>query len=600
MKSNIFLHGLIALGSVGLFGACASDYLDTTPEANFPDKDALSTVDNIQLALNGISLSMNTQYQSTSWNQYNGESYVNTICNEAMGQDYISGLAGAMFTAETIKGDNWNNADMLLNAIPWDYAYGLIQQANKILDVVDTAEGDEEMRAWVKAQALTYRAHSYVKLLQFYAPRWEDSNNGETYCLVKRTTGEIKNAPLTTMKDILDLVYEDLDNAIALYDQAGNNARDMKWMVDKSVAQGIYARVAMIKHDWQTAQKMAHDARQGYTIMDNDTYLSGFYADNNDNMWTSGSADEDIYYWSWGSHYAANGLYVKNWGVGAGAIDLDLYNQMDENDIRRQLYITPDKIAFTQSVNKAWNPGKLEASDYWDAKLVDATKDLNLAAGASSKKDADGDKWGLVNVTMRYCAYYISNIFKGNYNDCFPGSDNYMAYYATGQSGQVLLSRGVYGTQVVTPFGAQLKFIAKAPYGTSKYPYMRAAEMCLTEAEAAWHNNDMTTAQNCLKEINGKRISGYTCTATGEELLKEIQLSRRIELWGEGFGWSDFKRWNLPINRRAWVANDPTSGNWMPERAGVVETTKNHGWMFTLPNSESDYNDQVDRNLLPK
>ena len=108
----------------------------------------------------------------------------------------------------------------------------------------------------------------------------------------------------------------------------------------------------------------------------------------------------------------------------------------------------------------------------------------------------------------------------------------------------------------------------------------------------------VTGSCHCL-EINGKRITGYTCNATGEELLKEIQLSRRIELWGEGFGWSDFKRWNLPINRRAWVANDPTSGNWMPERAGVVETTKNHGWMFTLPNSESDYNDQVDRNLLP-
>ena len=31
----------------------------------------------------------------------------------------------------------------------------------------------------------------------------------------------------------------------------------------------------------------------------------------------------------------------------------------------------------------------------------------------------------------------------------------------------------------------------------------------------------------------------YTCTATGEDLLKEIKMYRRLELWGEGFFWYD-------------------------------------------------------------
>lgn len=41
----------------------------------------------------------------------------------------------------------------------------------------------------------------------------------------------------------------------------------------------------------------------------------------------------------------------------------------------------------------------------------------------------------------------------------------------------------------------------------------------------------------------------YTCTATGEDLLKEIKMYRRLELWGEGFSWYDCKRWGDPVVR---------------------------------------------------
>lgn len=588
---------MAVFAAMALLPACSSDYLDLTPESNVADVDALKTAELIQVALNGVYSGMNTQYQGTSLNQYSGEGYVNTMFIESMGADYIGGLAGSSWSYEAMKGEQNRNSTYNVVTVPWNYCYSLLQQVNKILDLVDEAEGTEAEIANVKAQALTMRAFCYTKLLSLYAPRWEDSNEGDVYCVVLRTSGAVQNYPLAKMKDVLDLIYSDLDQALELFDKGGYS-RSYKWQVDKSIAQGVYARIALLKNDWKKAQEMAHSARQAYSIMDNQTYMSGFFTDNNDFMWESDSKDSDIYYWSWGSHFAANGQYVNAWGLGGGAIDLDLYNQMDPNDIRRQLYFTPDKIDYVVSVNKAWNPGRITEADFWSPSLVDSSNWCNIAVGASAKVDAGADgKWGLYNVAVRYFKYYVENLFTGSVNDI--NNTNFFAYYSLGATGDMNVGNGMQATLCSTPFGAQLKFFSYGPYGNGVYSFMRASEMCLAEAEAAYHNNDYATAQNCLQEINGIRIPGYTCNKTGEDLFEEIMLSRRIELWGEGHSFTDFKRWNRDIVRRAWVADDPTSGNWIAEMATTMEASNLPLWTMIVPRAEYDYNSLIDLSLLP-
>ena len=599
MKRNYIIKGLSVLASLALLPACSSSYLDLEPESNVPETEALATYDRIQLAINGVCSGMYTQYQATSWNQYNGEPYVNTMINEGLGQDCQVGLAAASFGYEAMKADILGDPSTFVNNVPWDYCYSLIQQCNKILDAVDDAQGTPEQIAGVKAQALTLRAHAYTKLLGYFAPRWEDSNNGEVYCAVLRTTGEVENMPLATMNQILNQIYSDLDSAIELFDQS-TWTREAKWQVNKSIAQGVYSRAALLKNDWAKAKDMAHAARQGYTIMDEDTYLSGFYRDNNDFMWVSSSDEADIYYWSWGSHFASNGNYVRSWGEGAGAIDMDLYRQLDENDIRRQCYITPDKIAAVAAVNSAWNPARISEDAFWNEKLVDPAHSLNLAFGPSERNRQDREApWGLYNVTVRYIDYYLNNIFKGNMTDIVDPSSNFYAYFTVSNSGRVNLGGGRSATLVLTPFGAQLKFMSVAPYGVSAYCYMRASEMALNEAEAAYHLGDEATAIACLTEINSKRIPGYSCNKSGEALFNEYTLTRRIELWGEGFNFTDFKRWNMDINRRAWESGNVESGNWVKEFATENKASDLKRWMMTVPDSESDYNPAVDRNLLP-
>ncbi len=603
MKRNIFIKGLAAVAVAGFLTGCSSDYLDLKPESNPSDKEVMQSTKTAALVINGICRSMYAQYQSTSWNQFIGEAYINTLIDDANGQDYISGLYGAMMGNDIANATGWDNTSLILYTAPWMYYYNLINQCNKVLDAWDgQIVGPEEERAFIKAQALTLRAHAYSKLVAFFGPRWVDSNEGNTYCLVLRTTSSVENVPLATMKDAMDLIYSDLNTALGLYDEAAGVQREAKFAPDKNIAHGIFARAALLKNDWPTAQEQAKAAREGYEIMDNDTYLSGFYKDNNDFMWTSSDIESDYYYWSFGAHYAANGLYVQNWGVGAGAIDINLYRQLDPNDIRCQCYLTPDKIAKLVSVNRYWNPGKVTEADWWNAHLVDASKDCNLKVGpfVASQAGEDG-KWGLYNIALRYSWYYYNNIFTGEKSD-IPLESGFELYYTAADKGDMLIEikndKPVYGTLVTIPFGAQYKFLSRAQYGAGSYPYMRAAEMCLIEAEAAYHNNDITTAQSCINEINGKRIPGYTCTKTGEDLLNEIRLCRRIELWGEGHSFTDFKRWNLPIDRQAWEEGNPNSGNRMKERSGLTETSANFGWRFLIPRSESNYNTEIDRSQL--
>ena len=478
-----------------------------------------------------------------------------------------------------------------------------------ILDGIDDAEGDSDLRDFVKAQALTFRAFAYTKLLMFYGYRWEESNNGEGYCCVLRTTAGTEPLPLATMNQVIKQVRSDLDTAIDLYSSCGLD-RTYKWEPNLNIAYGVYARLGLIIHDWETAQDMAHKARQGYPIMDNNTYLSGFYRDNDELMWIPGLNEADIYYWSWGSHFAANGTYTLKWELGANAIDMTLYRQLDPKDVRRMLYITPDKKDYTRM-------SKVNEDYFWNPELVGNDKCNNLATGPFDQPPASSGKtaWGVYNVAAEYAYGYLHNTLKNNTDKIYFHGDlneidneGFFAYYSKGNSSDC--SAGIKDEFVkltVCPFGAQLKFFSYAPYGTSAYPFMRGAEMCITEAEAAYMRGDYATALSCLKEINGKRISGYNFTAQDESLLEEIKLCRRIELWGEGNNWSDFKRWNMPLHRNKWVAKDnweelgltvETAGNWFDDVEEDIPADANAGWRFRIPTTESDYNPAVDISLM--
>lgn len=126
-------------------------------------------------------------------------------------------------------------------------------------------------------------------------------------------------------------------------------------------------------------------------------------------------------------------------------------------------------------------------------------------------------------------------------------------------------------------------------------PLMRASEMILIEAEANAHLSQDTDAADALFELNTVRDDNYTLSPnTGQALLDEILLYRRLELWGEGFRFLDLKRLNLPLTRThiadGGLHNPTLTQGLVSVPAGDMR------WQFLFPLSELNVNKAIEQN----
>lgn len=121
------------------------------------------------------------------------------------------------------------------------------------------------------------------------------------------------------------------------------------------------------------------------------------------------------------------------------------------------------------------------------------------------------------------------------------------------------------------------------------YVYMRAAEFYLIEAEAKAAMGDDAGAATALFNLVSTRDSAYSLsTKTGVELMEEIRTQRRIELWGEGFGLLDMKRWDVALNRVYDGSTHPnTPGSYFDLPVGSPLFT------FQIPEAEINSNDAI-------
>lgn len=562
MKKSIIIKGLVSIALVFGASSCSSDYLDLEPVSNESSEQITDNVSKMRAAIFGGFERMNRQYSSYyEYNCFIGESTVNMYYGEIPGQDLFSYYGAARY------GEGWINWRMMSSyrtygsVMAWMYYYGLVSQAN-YLTAADTPDNEEITGeyAFRLAQAYTLRAHAYTRLHQLYGPRWQDSLNGARHSVVIRTTAP---DPAETAKDVsssnevFQQIYDDLDRAIELYELSGFDRENM-WETNISVAYGLYARAALIKEDWATAEEKAKLAAADYEIMSASDYESGFNAPTSEWMWCSQEGYTGVYYASFGAWWACNGAYPCSvFGkYGAGSVDYTFYKQMQNtHDVRCELFYTPDKEGRSLRA-KFWNPDD----------CAEATMNVNInsiAPGVQAYSEKMYDKIGKKN----------NWIFPYN-NDYTNGSQETATIYV--------------------PFGAQFKYWGTDTYSSSAVCFMRSSEMLLIQAEAACHNGNYSVAQDCLEKINKNRISNYTkTTKTGDDLLAEVKLNRRWELWGEGFNWFDLKRWGEPVSRVAWKAGDVNSGNWPEMYAKTLEVDEYDGWVYPIPYSEIDYNEAL-------
>lgn len=541
--------GKLFLGAltVASLTACSSDFLDTTPTQSTATATVFSTTENVKLAVNGLAYLMKSQHAAFTQG-YCGENAIRSIFSEYLSQEFrynqfATGweiiMDGKYYTAKTTKYAKY----------PWAYYYEIISNANSIIAHVDEATGEESDKLFYKAQALTFRAYCYSKLMEIYTPRWQDTNNGETKGIVLRLDESTGSMPLSTVKECWDQIYQDCKDAIADFEQSGEDrASKERYLTNKNVAYAIYARAALYRQDYQTALEMAKKAREGYALMTNAEYTSGFNSYNSE--WIFGTCDiseENNWYWTFGTQFACNGEYAKKTKYGAGDIEKELTDKMPTNDVRMKNFLTIDKF-----------------------------NGLDLYNGTGTEEQQDGsvkDNIPHINKTYGFM----------NSDEAFAAAKAYVSAHTPSGVSEAYQSGYYY-------INAQLKFYCLDSPGVMPLSLIRSSEMVLIEAEANYFLGNTSAAQASLIELNktSGRNPEYTCTKTGDDLFNEIKDYRELELWGEGFNWYDMKRWKLDIVRKSFA----DGGNCHVATAQRVSATAND-WTWAIPETETNYNDQV-------
>ena len=330
-----------------LWSSCSEDYLDTKPTSDTATSTIFETTDNAALAINGINKLMTIQYLGSQG--FNGEGTIKMYYGNYPGNHFYVNLPG---WAPIINSDYHENISSIYLYYPWYYYYMIIGNANLVNTYIDDAKGTDADKQFIKAQALTFRAYSFLMLSQLYCKRWSDSNNGASEGLVLHTDISTGDQPLSTLKEVYDQIYKDLDDAIALYTSSGKS-RTKNYDMDKNVAYAVYARAAITRLDYAKAAAMAVNARNGYPLMSNAEYKAGFYTPNKEWIWSSyGASDETLYFYSYFSYIAYNSsasavrTYPK-------CISKELFNKIPESDIRRSLFLDPTGYTYTTATGLA-------------------------------------------------------------------------------------------------------------------------------------------------------------------------------------------------------------------------------------------------------
>ena len=511
--------------------ACSSDYLETAPQNKPGSATIFETTDNAAMAINGICLAMVQQYgvgttSSSGTQGMNGEGTLMTWYNEYTGVDYQkSNLTGWQNTCNC---NNIANGKNTYTKYPWHYLYKQISNANAIIANIDEADGDQEDKDFIKAQALTFRAYFYGALVKYYSRRWSYAN-GASRGVVLRL--EPSNNPMeaSSLKAVYDQIYRDLDQAIELYKASGKNRpKGDLWSPNEDVAHAVYARYALNREDWAKAYEQAQLARKNYTLMTADDYKDGFNKPNSEWIWEAyNDAEQTIHHYGFFSYNGSNTDTSSGYKY-VPSISKTLIEQIPENDARRWCYLVPLES----------EKGSYKTTDSGSA----------VSKGALQKRA------------------------RADYKDYLNGTSTVIFAYMS------------------------FKFRAVSGHSDGCINLFRAAEMIYTQAEAAcMMKGKDSEVQKLLEEAVAPYQDNYKCTKTGDELLEEVKLYRRFDLWGEGFSWYDQKRWGNYHTRLTW----DEGGNFAPAFCGTGTSGGNYGpddkyyWTYSFPIQETDNNPLV-------
>ena len=510
--------------------SCTEDYLDTVPTDSISAEAALSSPDNMMLVLNGLHRMMYGQNQLTGGtSSRSGESHF-IPSFDAVGGNIIHSSPGNGWMRADLQWQNHTSANATTGFNLWFQRYHIIQEVNAIISKVAVADFTVTPKLNnVLGQAHAYRAWSYWRLITTFSKGYLIGNPSTDpgVPLLLEQGAPYEGGPRGTVAEVYAQMEKDIDAAIGYLKVA--SPADNKSHISLNAAYGIKARIALSKGDWATAATNAVLARNGYPLLNQSQWLSGFNTlDLSEVIWGGYVIDTETNFFQSYFYYVAFAFNGSQ-------------NRSNPKLISKELY---DAIPVTDYRNKAWLP-----------------------LAPNSNPAASNDQGGSYESDPNYNDEASFNAAKAAIIEEYGATDGHNTH----------------------PY-MNVKFKQKNPGGIDPDDviYMRASEMVLIEAEAKAMLNDITGAQNALDILGSARDSAFDKTAFGTQasIMAQIKWQRRVELWGEGFSYHDQIRWDEGLDQ----SNSGASLVLYQDGFMQPKPSANDDWIYKIPQQEIDAN----------
>ncbi|MEZ2414790.1 RagB/SusD family nutrient uptake outer membrane protein [Muriicola sp. E247] len=520
--------------------SCEEDFLDTTPTDAIAAADAFANEENMQLVLNGLHRGLYSQSQTIfpgGNTARAGNHYWVPLGDNLTGGLIHSASANNLGWRTEMQWLSHTDPFSLTNEILWYHRYNIIAGANGLINNGTNGSLTETPTLnTILGQAYTYRAYAYLSLIQHYARGYLIGNPSADpgVPILFSSEAPFTSAPRSTVQEVYDLIEADLDEAIRLF-QIGSprpsGGPDTKSQLNINVAYGLKARMALSTGDWQTAADNAVLARDGFPLMNEADWLSGFNTNSlSEVIWGSNVIDAETTFFRSYFYLASNtfnGSQIRN---NPKIADRRLIDATPDTDYRKKAFIIDAPNTNSSAANGEGGFGN--DPNYTDEAVFDARVE---------------ELYATYGLTSRFNLHPYMHFKLKNKN---PGS--------------------IDPDDVI---------------------YMRTSEMYLIEAEARAMLNDIPGAQAALDPLGSERDSAYDVSVynTQQALMDHIKFQRGLELWGEGFGYTDKIRWDEGIDHAA----DGGSGasEILYQQAYQVERPSvNDAWIFKIPQAEIDAN----------
>lgn len=530
------------LGSAMLLTTSCSD-LDTNPSGSTMSDGQLNEVlaqdpSKLKSEVSGMYANMIeygaiTQWYGTGQPRHYDFGYASTMMMmDASGQDEPS----------QVSGYNWYNkplrfVDRTANSettyFIWNQCYKNIKVANDVLKSVDLENLSDVAKSYV-GQAYAMRAFEYFTLIQLYQFTYKGHEDAAGVPIVTEKTAEAEanNNPRAAVKDVYKQIMDDLNIAIDYL----TDSRSAKSEINRQVAYGLRARVNLVMQNWSDAATDAKKAAEGYTPLSKDAAAAPGFNDVSASNWIWGNiVDESndivksgiLNFPSMMCSFTGNG-YSPTYAC--RMINSKLWKEISSTDVRKGWWI--DENLNSPIVNP---------------KYVVHQED----------EDEDGN-------VVKYLAVY-------------------------NQTGDEV-------ADITEPY-TNVKFGAyKNQYGNElnacDIPLMRVEEMILIQAEATAMGGNVEEGKRILENfVRTYRDPSYTCNATTAEGVQDaVWFQRRVELWGEGFSFTDLLRLKKPLDRTG--ANYEVSVRFnLPAESPI--------FLYLIPEDEENHNEALVGNNNP-